>query len=177
VARAYHGPNDERAELPRLASAIPSPVGEALAAGAGRNHDSLLGRYHRPHDSSSLADPQLLSVWGIARQWKPALLPVQQELVALNTTTGFTTFQSTLEATIHDDVHNAVGGDLATAASPKDPLFWLHHANIDRLWAGWQAQHRTAVPPNKNEVLQPAPLFGVKVATVLDIAALGYQYA
>jgi len=124
-----------------------------------------------------LADPQLLSVWGIARQWKPALLPVQQELVALNTTTGFTTFQSTLEATIHDDVHNAVGGDLATAASPKDPLFWLHHANIDRLWAGWQAQHRTAVPPNKNEVLQPAPLFGVKVATVLDIAALGYQYA
>src|SRR5690606_29593427 len=24
--------------------------------------------------------------------------------------------------------------------SPGDPLFWLHHANIDRIWALWQAQ-------------------------------------
>jgi hypothetical protein len=22
--------------------------------------------------------------------------------------------------------------------SPNDPLFWLHHANVDRLWAIWQ---------------------------------------
>ena len=27
-------------------------------------------------------------------------------------------------------------GDLY--ASPSDPLFWLHHANLDRVWWSWQ---------------------------------------
>ena len=30
-------------------------------------------------------------------------------------------------------------GDPDTAA--RDPIFWLHHANIDRLWWLWQQQH------------------------------------
>lgn len=33
-----------------------------------------------------------------------------------------------------------VGGDLSDFySSPGDPLFYLHHAQIDRLWAIWQA--------------------------------------
>jgi tyrosinase len=24
--------------------------------------------------------------------------------------------------------------------SPRDPIFWLHHCNIDRLWAEWNAR-------------------------------------
>jgi tyrosinase len=43
---------------------------------------------------------------------------------------------------IHNLVHNAVGGYghmSDTATSAFDPLFWLHHANIDRLFAMWQA--------------------------------------
>ena len=27
-------------------------------------------------------------------------------------------------------------------SSPSDPAFWLHHANVDRLWAMWQGQDR-----------------------------------
>ena len=27
--------------------------------------------------------------------------------------------------------------------SPNDPVFWLHHCNIDRLWAEWRVQHPT----------------------------------
>lgn len=23
-------------------------------------------------------------------------------------------------------------------ASPSDPIFWLHHANLDRVWWSWQ---------------------------------------
>ena len=30
--------------------------------------------------------------------------------------------------------------------SPLDPLFWLHHANIDRLWATWQARNPGIIP-------------------------------
>ncbi|HVY13613.1 MAG TPA: tyrosinase family protein [Rhodopila sp.] len=43
-----------------------------------------------------------------------------------------------LEDTPHNHVHVDVGGwmgDPDTAAA--DPIFWLHHANIDRLWEVW----------------------------------------
>ncbi len=43
-----------------------------------------------------------------------------------------------LESLPHDMVHVMIGGamgDPRTAA--LDPIFWLHHANIDRLWQVW----------------------------------------
>ncbi|MET9207117.1 tyrosinase family protein [Streptomyces bacillaris] len=42
---------------------------------------------------------------------------------------------------LHNRVHVWVGGQMATGASPNDPVFWMHHAFIDRLWAQWQARH------------------------------------
>jgi tyrosinase len=57
---------------------------------------------------------------------------------ALSQTT-FNSFTSTLEA-IHDSVHVWVGGSMGSIpTAPADPVFWMHHANIDRLWAVWQA--------------------------------------
>lgn len=46
----------------------------------------------------------------------------------------------TFESQPHDVVHVALGGlmsDPDTAA--QDPIFWLHHANIDRMWNRWLA--------------------------------------
>lgn len=43
---------------------------------------------------------------------------------------------------IHNQVHGLVGGNGHMAYVPFstfDPLFWLHHCNIDRLWAIWAA--------------------------------------
>jgi len=42
-----------------------------------------------------------------------------------------------LEGTPHNNVHGFVGGDMGAFLSPLDPIFWLHHANVDRLWANW----------------------------------------
>ena len=43
-----------------------------------------------------------------------------------------------LEAVPHGSVHVGVGGWLgAFNTAGLDPLFWLHHANIDRLWQVW----------------------------------------
>jgi tyrosinase len=53
-----------------------------------------------------------------------------------------------LEQTPHNDVHVAINGlmgDPDTAA--QDPIFWLHHANIDRLWWLWQQQHADPTDP------------------------------
>lgn len=38
----------------------------------------------------------------------------------------------------HNAAHNYVGGHMAGAFSPNDPVFWMHHANVDRIWANWQ---------------------------------------
>ena len=42
---------------------------------------------------------------------------------------------------IHNRVHRWVGGSMQPASSPNDPVFWLHHCNVDRLWAQWQREH------------------------------------
>jgi tyrosinase len=45
-------------------------------------------------------------------------------------------------------VHVWVGGTMGfIATAPADPVFWMHHCNIDRLWWDWQ-QGRTGQNPN-----------------------------
>ena len=48
-------------------------------------------------------------------------------------------FEAILEDAPHNPIHNIIGGVMADMQSPIDPIFWLHHANIDRLWAAWTA--------------------------------------
>lgn len=49
----------------------------------------------------------------------------------------------------HNSGHNFIGGHMSQAFSPNDPVFWLHHANVDRLWANWQARRLATVPGSK----------------------------
>ncbi|WP_146588835.1 tyrosinase family protein [Puniceibacterium confluentis] len=44
-----------------------------------------------------------------------------------------------LEGSPHNSVHGTIGGDMQSFLSPLDPIFWLHHCNIDRIWASWNA--------------------------------------
>jgi len=50
---------------------------------------------------------------------------------------------------LHNLVHQWVGGHMLTAVSPNDPAFWLHHCFIDKCWADWCAAHPpgTYLPP------------------------------
>ncbi|KAM0205509.1 hypothetical protein ACHAPA_008863 [Fusarium lateritium] len=54
---------------------------------------------------------------------------------------NFTTFATSLENGPHGAIHQAVGGDLVPSTSPNDPLFFLHHTQIDRLWWIWQQKN------------------------------------
>jgi tyrosinase len=127
---------------------------------------------------AALSDPKLLASWSVVRgQFDETLLPTQALVNPVLALTPFTPFQSNLEA-IHGSVHNAVGGDMGTAHSPSDPLFFLHHANIDRLWAKWEGTPKAADPPNASASLKPAgKIISGKVSAVLDIGQLGYGYA
>jgi tyrosinase len=46
-----------------------------------------------------------------------------------------------VESTPHNGVHSALGGSggfmSLFSTAPLDPMFWLHHCNIDRLWEVW----------------------------------------
>jgi tyrosinase len=53
---------------------------------------------------------------------------------------------------LHNGVHTWVGGPMIDIMiSPADPLFWLHHGNVDRIWSMWQTVH-----PDQNPDLSPA---------------------
>ena len=53
-------------------------------------------------------------------------------------------FRSRLEAgsRMHNFGHGWVAGSMLIMSSPNDPIFWMHHANVDRIWAYWQEIRR-----------------------------------
>ncbi len=58
---------------------------------------------------------------------------------------GFTnTFRGQCETALHNLVHRFIGGTMDTMTSPNDPVFFLHHANLDRLYAVWQGRHQAS---------------------------------
>ncbi|RDI89614.1 hypothetical protein Vi05172_g503 [Venturia inaequalis] len=100
---------------------------------------------------------------------------------------------------IHNQIHALVGGDghmTFTAFSAFDPIFFIHHAQIDRLWAMWSAINPGSyVIPLKNDqgtFAQPTgtvedintPLLPFRSqgsefhtsATVRDMKDFGYSY-
>ena len=64
---------------------------------------------------------------------------------------GATKF-STLEGMPHNKVHNCIGGvgpldpgpygNMTNFLSPVDPIFFLHHSNMDRLWDVWTRKQK-----------------------------------
>lgn len=124
---------------------------------------------------AALSTAALLNSWSVKRSWNPTPLPTATDITAVMAIADFATFQLALEH-LHDRVHIAVGGNMDTSASPSDPIFFLHHATIDRLWDQWQQIHAGAVPANPGEKLQLTPIEGVKVSTQLSSAQLGYSY-
>ncbi|MEZ5412152.1 MAG: tyrosinase family protein [Acidimicrobiales bacterium] len=65
---------------------------------------------------------------------------------------------------MHNRVHDWVGGESGTmlyGSSPNDPVFFLHHANIDRLWAIWQEAH-----PDKDAYLPLKPEEGSEALAI-----------
>ncbi len=54
-------------------------------------------------------------------------------------------FEPKLE-NLHNPVHNIIGGVMASMQSPLDPIFYVHHANIDRLTHAWALPDGKGIP-------------------------------
>ncbi|KAF4486666.1 Tyrosinase ustQ [Colletotrichum fructicola] len=49
-------------------------------------------------------------------------------------------FEWEMENRLHNRIHRAVSGDFLAFAAGNDPVFYLHHAQIDNLWWKWQQE-------------------------------------
>ena len=91
---------------------------------------------------------------------------------------------------LHNRVHLWVGGSMVPITSPNDPVFFLHHCFVDKLWAEWQAKFPDEgylpssgahLGHNLNDLMPPwnspwQPWNNVRPADVLDHHALAYRY-
>jgi hypothetical protein len=82
-------------------------------------------------------------------------------------------------ATPHDDLHSVwVQGSMGDPTyAAYDPIFWAHHANVDRLWAQWQLGPNNDDPDagTQAQVLTP---FNQSVAQTIKFREdLHYTYA
>jgi tyrosinase len=95
---------------------------------------------------------------------------------------------STTGSQLHNRVHVWVGGNMLLMTSPDDPLFFLHHCFIDKVWTDWQEVQKINNPDgaphyaplrdgprghNIDDDIRPG---AHTIRQVLDVAALGYTY-
>jgi tyrosinase len=134
------------------------------------------------HDNVLLKAP--IKPWGPAKNpppetfRRPGRAPVQAppyDLAYVLAATSYTDFEQRLW-TVHDTVHVWVGGTMGnTDWAAFDPLFWAHHAMVDRVWRIWQHNNPGAGPPAT--VLDVAlEKGGIRVRETLEVRNLGYDY-
>jgi tyrosinase len=104
-------------------------------------------------------------------------LPSAAQVKTVLALSDFEDFTTQLED-LHNQVHVWVGGTMnEIPIAAFDPLFWAHHAMIDRIWSLWQLAHPGAgvgsVP--HDHPLGPFPT--LTVGQTLSVAGLGYGYA
>jgi tyrosinase len=53
---------------------------------------------------------------------------------------NYTDFFNRLEISTHNAIPQFIMGDFYSFTAPNDPVFYLHHTQVDRLWWMWQQQ-------------------------------------
>jgi tyrosinase len=112
-------------------------------------------------------------------------LPTTDDMNQVLRATTYQQFTVALEG-LHNTVHSWVGGVSGNDVgimndimySPADPIFWLHHAYIDKQWYEWQQ-----IPANAGLMPQLAGADRIldpwteNVDNAMSIIDLGYSYA
>ncbi|SPQ97685.1 Tyrosinase copper-binding domain-containing protein [Plasmodiophora brassicae] len=89
---------------------------------------------------------------GMTTRAPVAVWPVEslqnQEQMAMSQT-DWKDVSNTIEGA-HNDVHGGIGGSMNELDySAFDPIFWMHHNNVDRIWFRWQVQNQFAKYPEE----------------------------
>ena len=110
-------------------------------------------------------------------------LDALNEKFYIDSPTGNLGFNPRLDQNPHFFTHFALGGDMAEFSTVGgDPIFYLHHANIDRLWESWNRLGNTN--PTDPAYLDREFSYGDRSGKRVDLpvsaadrtASLGYEY-
>lgn len=108
----------------------------------------------------------------------PHLLPTKHRIQSLLSLKDYGDFSDGLED-IHNSIHGWIGGRCGDMSyvpfSAFDPIFWVHHCMIDRVFWLWQLKPGHNIPLLLyDEALDP---FNLTVRQVINIYELGYDYS
>jgi tetratricopeptide (TPR) repeat protein len=110
-------------------------------------------------------------------------LDVLNEKFYIDSPDGSLGFNPRLDTNPHFLTHLALGGDMADFATVGgDPMFYLHHANLDRIWESWNRLGHTN--PTDPKYLNRTFAYGDRSGKRVDLpvragdrtAQLGYEY-
>lgn len=169
--------------LPYWNYTSPDPAKRGVLPAAFRMPgDPVYGVLYRPNrsaranDGSPIHEAQPSDVMDISSQ---------MALPNYNTSGAVQGFCRAIDSSIHGRIHVLVGtssnmGSVSYAG--RDPLFWVHHSNIDRIWASWN--RNGGVNPTEPTWASNQFVFadskGTRVQSALkdyfDIETLGYGY-
>lgn len=169
------------------------PVSQVVADGAFR------GGEWRVVNSSGVAVGPLTRAFG-RESWARAL-PTQDEIEEVLAITPYDSapwnagstpsFRNQLEGfrgpNLHNRGHGWVGGSMLPMTSPNDPVFFMHHCMVDKVWHEWQLRFpshdylpMTGGPFGQNLTdpmdSTPAGPIGNRPVDVIDSAALNIEY-
>ncbi|MDQ3206811.1 MAG: tyrosinase family protein [Pseudomonadota bacterium] len=115
------------------------------------------------------------------------VMDISQQMALPNYTTSGAVqgFCRAVDSSIHGRIHVLVGTSSNMGSVPfagRDPLFWVHHSNIDRIWASWN--RNGGVNPTEPSWASNEFVFadskGNRVQSALkdyfDTEKLGYSY-
>jgi len=99
----------------------------------------------------------------------------------ITSNTDYDSFRTSCESTLHPIIHDSIGGDMAQMYSCNDPIFWLHHAFMDRMWQSWQSMYGNdfggagpgGSPCHTGDNLMG---FNYRVQDMFDCGTLCYEY-
>jgi tyrosinase len=95
------------------------------------------------------------------------------------------TFEDLTERNPHNRVHSQVGGSMARVPTAvADPIFWVHHSNIDRYWSAWLAAGEGRHMPQPHDLWWRTTFYynldgswSAGVAKMNETENLGYTYS
>ena len=111
----------------------------------------------------------------------PGSTPFDLSAMKFNVYSGGSGFCANLDNNPHGLVHDDIGNSQGMGSVPwaaNDPIFWIHHCNIDHIWASWNKAG------GKNPALTGSFTFAdrdgkkvqLDVAKFLDTLTQGYEY-
>lgn len=174
-----HDPDDPNAW--KTANAAGEPIDEGLRREFGVGVPTLPTAADAYGDPD---DPDDEGALGIV-PYDTAPWDVSSESSYRNANEGWANVGNALRPDMHNRVHVWVGGSMLPGTSPNDPVFFLHHCFVDKLWADWQARHpdedylpedTDATAPEGHRAADPLYPWNATPNDVLDHRRLGHLY-